>query len=402
MRELGDWLGSAREKPGFKRNAEETLLYPLVPSLSRLRSLLLDPLRILSRRLDAMPASLHSRMSLRTSTAFSFIEGNSVYEFVHSFDGLNIDERETGKKCSGQSQATKHPEMHAYYQPTGWQSPSEVSKKRIQLQKSNVRLLELLQSIQEELDTQHKLMRDIRNESYNNTLVTTTDDCVNTPTPSSLQACSKSQNTGLEVLSLESREWRKACENFAQNCETTFNPIEPPHRPESLSVLGFDFNFTNKNVPTAFATFSTPTPQLSDVPGLTSESDDDEEPCMATALWSPGEPITTRTRVLTLPADDIMEHVVEFSHFMIARPPRLQSPPRSSKSKSSGLVTEEPDEEITALPQMPAQASTPAVSVKKHGHHRKIKSLFTVKTLLKGRCLGKEVEYRSKSMPIYP
>ena len=341
--------------------------------------------------LHAMTASLPSRLSPRTSTAFSFIEDTSVCDFVHSPDLPEVQGHEVDGETSQQIHTAHSSGTRIYGRPTEQESTSDLSEKKTQLQNSNVRLLELLQSIQEELDMQRKLMRDIEYETCHSKSITTTAQCRDSPIPSSSQSC-KSQLKDTGFLPIESSE------GFAQNCERKFNRIECLHQPGRLSTLGFDFNFTNENVQTVSVPSPNTTPDLNNLLGPTPDLADDEDLRIATALSFPQVPNVTAARTqpgtpttlqITEHGSDNPQHIIDMSHFMIPTPPRPQSPQRNSKRKLRWLATEENMENITALPQLPSQTSTPEVCTKKQGHHRNIKSFFRVKTLLKSNCLDK-------------
>ncbi|KAI8932425.1 hypothetical protein NX059_010611 [Plenodomus lindquistii] len=365
-----------------------------------------------------MSTFLYSPMSPRTGTNFSFVEGTSVCDFVHLPTALDVEEHASSKARESDSYATYTPQTHTYYQPTRLLSPSEPSTARLQLQRSNVRLLELLESVQEELNKQRILMRNIHNrvstlelESDNNTATRFSPVATPTTLLSVPQTRNKSPAKSASLLP-ESRAWWEACQNFAHNCDSPFNATDFLATPKRLSELQFDFNFDDgggDDVQTVAAPLATPIPELHDVPGLTPESDDDENieyPAMA--LSPPGDIPITRPRAVTFPwaapsgtsESDIVERVVEFSHVKIPRPPILQSPPRSLKSKASVLMLGGSEEEITALPPMSPREPTPVVECTKKGGHRKIKSLFMVKTLLKGK-MEREDECGSKRLYLY-
>ncbi|KAF2844645.1 hypothetical protein T440DRAFT_314958 [Plenodomus tracheiphilus IPT5] len=361
-----------------------------------------------------MATFLHSPMSPGSGTSFSFIEGTSVCDFVHLSDALEVEENKSSKQQNHESQATYTPQMRTFYQPTRLQSPSEPPTARTQLQQSNVRLLELLESVQEELDKQRNLMRDIQNrvstleqESDSNTIARS--QSIATPAKTTSHARSKSPSKHTSLLPLESRAWWEACQNFAHNCDTPFNATDFLATPRRFSGLQFDFNFDNDAAQTAVAPPASPVPELHEVPVLTPESEEDTDTHRVVALPPPGDAIITRPRAVTFPSiqpteagSDILERVVEFSHIKIPRPPILQSPPRSLKSKVSTTALEDCGEEITALPVMPPREPTPVENVKSRGGHRKIKSLFMVKTLLKGRVSGeKEEEWGSRKLYIH-
>lgn len=359
-----------------------------------------------------MATFLYSPMSTGTGTNFSFVERALVCDFVHLSDALEVDHDQAGKEQDYfDSQVSCTPQEHTYYPSTSLQSPSEPSTARLQLQQSNQRLLELLESVQGELDKQRALMRDIQSrvstlEQESNSNTVTRVQSMATPTKTISQIRSKQPSSNLP---LESRTWWEACQNFAHNCDTPFNATEFLATPPRFSGLDFDFNFdTDDDAHTIVAPSAAPVPDLTDVPGLTPESEEDDitmyifsETRPASALSPPADagavPVITRPRAVTFPCvhasdtrteteteTDILERIVEVSRFKMPRPPMLQSPPRSVKSSASVVALEDGNEDITALPVMPSREPTPVESVRKAGHG-KMKSLLLGRALLKGR-----------------
>ncbi|KAH9862830.1 hypothetical protein J1614_010923 [Plenodomus biglobosus] len=358
-----------------------------------------------------MATFLYSPMSTGTGTSFSFVERASVCDFVHLSDALEVDHDQASKEQDYfDSQAMYTPQENTYYPSTSLQSPSEPPTASFQLQQSNLRLLELLESVQGELGKQRALMRDIQTrvstleqESNSNTVTRVQSMATPTKTISPIRSKQPSSN-----LPLESRTWWEACQNFAHNCDTPFNVTEFLATPRRFSGLDFDFNFDNDedDAHTIVAPPAAPVPELTDVPGLTPEPEEDDmtmyifpETRPATALSPRADTgavaVIRRPRAVTFPCvhasdikteteTDILERIVEVSRFKMPRPPMLQSPPRSVKSSASVAALEDSNEDITALPVMPPREPTPVESVRKGGHG-KMKSLLLGRTLLKGR-----------------
>jgi hypothetical protein len=76
---------------------------------------------------------------------------------------------------------------------------------------------------------------------------------------------------------------------------------------------------------------------------------------------------------------DIREHVIEFDKIKVPMPPKLQTPPRSARSRLASMHS--PDDEITALPQIPLVPAAPT-----HSSHR---SIMSIKSLLLYRTSSK-------------
>ncbi|KAH9860964.1 hypothetical protein IAQ61_010700 [Plenodomus lingam] len=353
-----------------------------------------------------MATFLYSPMSPpETGTNFSFVEGTSVCDFMHVSDTVEVKDNKTNQEQDrdSDSQTTCTPHMCSYYQPTQLQSPSEPSTAKIQLQQSNRRLLELLESVQAELDKQRALMRDIQNRV--STLEHESESNAVTRVQSSATSVTSSSQTHIKAapkctsnLPMESRAWWEACQTFAHNCSTPFNATEflvTPHQPQpqqsiaspqqpqqqqQLSALNFDFAFENNpnnNTdddaqtfvarPTASEIlltedFNNAVPKLAHVPSPTApESGIDTTPTTIirsitietqthVAPIAPSPPAPTTTTTITAqsstPEPPILERVLDLSHAKIRAPPLLQSPPRSLKNKASVVTTLEQYEEL--------------------------------------------------------
>ncbi|KAI4669062.1 uncharacterized protein J4E88_004825 [Alternaria novae-zelandiae] len=248
--------------------------------------------------------------------------------------------------------------------------PSQTSITKSQLRQTNRTLIEIIHNVQAELATQREAMLDMQTRILQ------------------LESASQIYNQDLgprhTIAGHRKRSQIRSAEGAARETQGRWDAYQkdvdmlgPPlianefwKSPSRFS--GFNFNFDL--LETIPKSLHPPPPDVDDVPSLSP----DEQP----ETYTPGlRRIPARiTRIKTSDpttmyhdaVSDIKEHVVEFDKINAPMPVKLQTPPRSSRSKLTSMYSR--DDEITALPRIPFQ---PAPST--HNSHR---SLMGIKSLL--------------------
>lgn len=248
--------------------------------------------------------------------------------------------------------------------------PSQTSITKSQLRQTNRTLIEIIHNVQAELATQREAMLDMQTRILQ------------------LESASQIYNQDLgprhtiagyrkrsQIRSAEgaTRETQGRWDAYQKDVDMLGPPLIANEFWKSPSRFsGFNFNFDL--LETIPKSLHPPPPDVDDVPSLSP----DEQP----ETYTPGlRRIPARiTRIKTSDpttmyhdaVSDIKEHVVEFDKINAPMPVKLQTPPRSSRSKLTSMYSR--DDEITALPRIPFQ---PAPST--HNSHR---SLMGIKSLL--------------------
>ncbi|KAL1798203.1 hypothetical protein ACET3X_002240 [Alternaria dauci] len=234
-------------------------------------------------------------------------------------------------------------------------------------------LVEIIRSVQAELATQREAMLDLQTRIVE--LESTSQIKTHDFAPRHTLAGHRKRS---QIKSKEgaARETQRSWDIMQKDVDMLGPPLLATEFWKSPSRFsGFNFNFDLlETVPKS----SHPPPDVDDVPDLTP----DEQP----QAYTPGQrripPRITRIRTAdptTMYHDavsDIKEHVIEFDKIKMPMPPKLQTPPRSARSKLVSVYSR--DDEITALPQILVMPAAPT-----HGSHRSImsiKSLLSYKT----------------------
>jgi hypothetical protein len=226
---------------------------------------------------------------------------------------------------------------------------SHASSTKSQLRQENHTLLEMLQNLQMQLLAQTEAMLDMQSRIAHLERASSQFD-INTYEARKARVLNdmRAQINSKEDFTRETNKWWEACQTYAAKSDPPSTATEFFKSPARFSGFNFDFDLLI-TVPT------TPrnTPELDDVPALTPTSDDKNE---VTEAFTPGKrripPRLMRARTTGMYHDavsDIREHVVEFDRVKVPAAPVLQTPSRSAKSNLTAW-----DDEITALPQMPA------------------------------------------------
>ncbi|CAI9629955.1 unnamed protein product [Alternaria burnsii] len=254
--------------------------------------------------------------------------------------------------------------------------PSQASITKSQLRQTNRTLVEIIHSVQAELATQREAMLDM--EARIVQLESTSQIKIQDFAPRHTIAEHRKRS---QIRSKEgaTRETQRSWDAFQKDADMLGPPIIANEFWKSPSRFsGFNFNFDLlETIPKS----SHPLPDVDDVPDLTP----DEQP----QAYTPGQrripPRITRIRTAdptTMYHDavsDIREHVIEFDKIKVPMPPKLQTPPRSARSRLASVHS--PDDEITALPQIPLVPAAPT-----HSSHR---SIMSIKSLLLYRTSSK-------------
>jgi hypothetical protein len=261
-------------------------------------------------------------------------------------------------------------ETSSVHQPSSKsRRPSQTSITKSQLRQTNRTLVEIIHNVQAELATQREAMLDMQTRivQLEGASQIQTQDFAPRHT-----IAGHRKRTQIRNAEGATRETQRRWDAFQKDVNMLGPPIVANEFWKSPSRFsGFNFNFDLlETIPKSLH----PPPDVDDVPDLTP----DEQP----EAYTPGQrripPRITRIRTAdptTMYHDavsDIREHVIEFDKIKVPAPPKLQTPPRSSRSKLASMHSR--DDEITALPQLPV-VSTSAV----HSPHR---SLMSIKSLL--------------------
>ncbi|KAG9194347.1 hypothetical protein G6011_04382 [Alternaria panax] len=269
--------------------------------------------------------------------------------------------------------AAAYESSSTHQRPSKSRRTSQTSITKSQLRQTNRTLIEIVHSVQAELATQREAMLDMQTRiiQLENTSQIKTQDFAPRHTIAGHRR--RSQIRSKEGASRETqRQW----DAFQKDVDMLCPPIIANEFWKSPSRFsGFNFNFDlletkPKSVP--------PPPDVDDVPDLTP----DEQP----EAYTPGHrripPRITRIRTAdptTMYHDavsDIREHIIEFDKIKIPMPPKLQTPPRSVRSKLASMHSR--DDEITALPQIPVLPTSTTRS--SHRSIMNIKSLLMYRT----------------------
>jgi hypothetical protein len=246
---------------------------------------------------------------------------------------------------------------------------SHTSSTKSQLKKTNDTLLEMLQNLQTQLVAQTEAMLDMQSriaklESHSVTKIDT-----HTSRDSKLFNDIPAQINTKEDLTRETKKWWEACQEYGTKSDPPFNVTDFFRSPTRFSGFNFDFDLLK-------AAPRTMPPDIDDVPALTPTSETIEQAEVDTPGKRSLPPRLMRGRTIGMYHDavsDIKEHVIEFDRIKIPAPPVLQTPPRSARSKVT--TTYSRDDEITALPPMPAlPAETP------YRNPKGLRALFTYRT----------------------
>jgi hypothetical protein len=235
---------------------------------------------------------------------------------------------------------------------------SQTSITKSQLRQTNRNLVEIIHNVQTELAIQREAMLDMQKRilQLESTSEIYTQDF--TPRHSVADHHKRSQIGSAERVTRETQRRWDAYQNDVDMLGPPLVAQEFWKSPSRFS--GFNFNFDLlETMPKSLRS----APGVDDVPSLTP---DNQPEVYHPEVYTPGHrripPKITRIKTsnpTTMYHDavsDIREHVIEFDKIRIPMPPKLQTPPRSSRSKLTSMYSR--DDEITALPQIPFQPAT--------------------------------------------
>jgi hypothetical protein len=251
--------------------------------------------------------------------------------------------------------------------------PSQTSITKSQLRQTNRTLMEIIHNVQAELATQREAMLNMQARILQ--LESTSQIHSQDLGPRHTIAGHRKRS---QIRSAEgtTRETQRRWDAYQKDVDMLGPPLVANEFWKSPSRFsGFNFNFDL--LETIPKSLQPPPPDVDDVPSLSP----DEQP----ETYTPGQrripPRITRIKTsdpTTMYHDamsDIREHVIEFDKIQAPMPPKLQTPPRSSRSKLTSMYSR--DDEITALPQIQYQPAPPA-----HSSHSSHRSLMGIKSLL--------------------
>ncbi|RMZ73046.1 hypothetical protein GMOD_00009555 [Pyrenophora seminiperda CCB06] len=264
--------------------------------------------------------------------------------------------------------------------------PSNASTTKAQLRQTNRTLLEIIQTIQAELAYQREAMLDMQTRIYHletRPCVHNSNNDIETPPKLPPRKRPEVRSKPAKNPSRETPRRRDAHQKSSEKRSTSKNK-EGAFWKSPTRFSGFNFNFDLlETVPN-----SKDAREVHQVSPPIHEKDDEHSdpftsgkrktaaPRIARVLT--GEPTAMYHDVVS----DIREHVIDFDRVRTPVPPKLQTPPRSSRSKLN--TSHSRDDEITALPQVPALPSSSFLEDPTPSHHRKrIKSLFMSRTFSK-------------------
>ncbi|CAO2649826.1 Nn.00g011180.m01.CDS01 [Neocucurbitaria sp. VM-36] len=267
---------------------------------------------------------------------------------------------------------------------------SYASTTKSDLRQSNYALRQMFQNIQGELAAYRSIMLNIQSRVSNLEKAASADNQADGP-----HNTLDTQDCPTSHTSIESQTWWEACQNFARNCDTPFSANEFLKTPRRFS--GFDFHFdafksSKPHTPPVTPEAANITQDLTSASNRGSGEQSNLSPNNATHSPPSSDP-QLRSREQ---GSDILERILEFDKIKIPLPPVLQSPPRSLRSKSASVLSEEANN-VTALPELPAaplETAPPAAVETPQRSYKGIKSLFTYKALLKSKVPEKEYQGR--------
>ncbi len=302
---------------------------------------------------------------------------------------------------------------------------SYASTTKSQIRQSNYQFMEMLQSIQEELSLHRSIMTDIQSRISKLEQPAPLEFKVNSPLAtyeSRYPPSRKTSNVGQECYSSWTTRPSPApllqTTTIESSARSGSGYLRTPRR-----FSGFDFNFDSLKQ-TLDTPPRTPDPgeastSAIEADGLILASEIDQGPEVDTPsrqaetinrhIATFGGALTSHTipsnppqsPISELPSEswehyqeesDIVEHVIEFDMIHVPRPPKLQSPPRSSRSKPLSSTPTSREEYITALPEVPLSLSATSSGMQKGGQpcQRGIKSLILCSAGLKRKVLRRE------------
>lgn len=248
--------------------------------------------------------------------------------------------------------------------------PSQTSITKSQLRQTNRTLIEIIHNVQAELATQREAMLDMQTRILQ---LESTSQIYNQDLAPRHTIAGHRKRSQIRSAEGAMRETQGRWDAYEKDVDMLGPPLIANEFWKSPSRFsGFNFNFDLlETIPKSL--YPSP-PDVDDVPSLSP----DEQP----ETYTPGlRRIPTRiTRIRTADpttmyhdaVSDIREHVVEFDKIKIPTAPKLQTPPRSARSKLTSMNSQ--DDEITALPRIPFQSTATVQS-----SHR---SLMGIKSLL--------------------